>query len=65
MSRSVSLIMRLGRAIVEFWGVYEGVSMIFGIGRCGFYLGEYLLVRYRVVVALAFERVAYRRVVVG
>lgn len=46
-------------------GVCEGISIQFETGGCGSYLGEYLFVRYRVVVAFAFERVTYRRVVVG
>lgn len=38
-------------------GVCEGISTIFDIGGYGSYLGEYLLIRYRVVVAVAFGRV--------
>lgn len=46
-------------------GVCEGILMIFDIGECGSCIGESLFVRYLVVVAVAFDRVTYRKVVVG
>jgi hypothetical protein len=55
----------LGESHDGVGGVCEGSLMIFDIGECGSCIGECLFVRYRVVVAVAFNRVTYRKVVVG